>query len=114
MDEKQITKIAFFVAIIGIIIIFLLSTEIQPKTISIPNITQDMMGEVVRVCGEITDNSTAEGNLFFKLRDENNNEIDVVFFNKAPITTKNVCIEGEISLYKQKLEIIGKKYEVFD
>lgn len=111
MEEKHILLVAIVVSIAGLIGLLILSMYAQPRIVSVSNITQNMLGDVVCVCGHAENISISENAMFFDLV-ENGGRIAVVFFDvklaEKVTENTNICIDGEISLYKQKLEIIGR------
>lgn len=118
MDEKQLLKLSTLISVVGVIIIYAISMEIEVPTTKISEISKDRNGEILRTCGAVSSTAQSQkGTLFIKLTDEKT--IDIVFFPDvaeglgAYILRKgdSVCVTGEVGIYKQKVEIIGNKYE---
>lgn len=118
MNEEGVIKFSLIISIIGIIIIYVMALVIEPPLVKISELTNEMSGEHVKVCGKINSKYTSEkGTFFSKIKDEK--ELSVVFFkeNAEGLNAydlengEEVCIEGNIEIYKNELEIIGSKLE---
>lgn len=118
MNEKDIIKLSLVISVIGIMIIYGMALILEPPLVKIVDITKDMSGEQVKVCGEITSKYKSDkGTLFLKIKDIK--ELSVVFFKENAEglnaydleSGEEICVEGNIEIYKNELEIIGDKFE---
>lgn len=110
LNTKDTQILCTTIAITGIIIISLLTTE---KYISIGEIENSNIGEKIITSGKIKNLSLNGGHAFFEL--ENGGRIKAVFFKpptKEMIKLREnelIRAEGRIELYKNELEIIIEK-----
>lgn len=118
LNEKQLIKISLAVSIFGLFLLYVISVNNVPTKISIDEITKELSGEEIEVCGTVTSAFSSEkGTTFLKIKD--GKEIDVVFFDYTAqgLNTysiekgNNICVEGTVTIYKQKVEIVGKGFE---
>jgi DNA/RNA endonuclease YhcR with UshA esterase domain len=124
MEEKLLLKISIGCALIGLVILFWVSRNLELATNKIGEITIEDLGKNVKVCGKIASKSESKTNhVFLRLQDDTGN-IDVVIFNSTaenarklgidPYQLKkydSICVTGSVDEYKEKLEIIAKKIE---
>lgn len=119
LSERSLYRISFFLAIAGIVAVFLVSSGIEPQEIRISKITGDFLGRTVSVSGIIGDKPYwhEDGHLFFTLSD-GPWEMKVVFFESAAKKLPglknlskgmNVTVTGKVNEYKNELEIVGNE-----
>ncbi len=116
MNEKDITNVCLLVAIVGIVIIYLADTNLDPLPITGAELSKALVGEKVVLCGKITSVSTSEKGTFF-LKIDDGTKTDVVLFqNRATKETveniekdKQACITGTVAEYRNTIEIIATK-----
>ena len=108
-------------SVIGIILIYFASINIEPKNIAISDITSDLEGRTVSISGRITEKREHEnGHLFLTIAD-NKTKIQVPLFsdfmnslNQIGITENDfdlndeVYVKGTVEVYKGKLQIIPR------
>lgn len=107
MNEKTLFIIAFSSTLIGILLIMFISEHIEIKQIKIKNITEDLIGEEVKVIARITNIKTTPG-LYILTLNDNSSEIKAIIFKEQELEFKNrdkVEVIGEIIKYKNILEI---------
>ncbi len=124
MDEKTLRNIAIVCSISGLVILFVVSENLELQKTRIGEIGIDDIGKNVRICGIIDSKFVSKnGHVFLRLSDEIS-DISVVIFSD---TVKNlerygtnanklernseICVIGYIDEYEGEIEIIGKKIE---
>jgi len=115
MKEKDLRTISIICSLLGLIILFFVSKNLESVRTNIGKITIDDVGKRLRVCGNITSTHSSKGHVFFDLEDSTGN-IDIVVFNSTKIDqefekNQQICILGTVTEYKSSLEIIADKVE---
>ena len=113
MKESTLLKIAFVCSLAGIVILFLISDniEISEKTIN----QLDRMGEDVIIKGTVTKITEMDAVSFIEL--SQNNKIVIVLFKDYPIDLEKgevVEVIGKTEEYNGELELIGKEVRVIE
>ena len=119
MEEKLIRNISIICSIIGLAVLFFLSTTIELKQTNINQINPEDEGKNVKICGNVSSKSISKTNhVFLKLRD-NTGSIGIVIFNSTTDKVnmnfdKNslICVVGSVDEYEKKLEVIAKNIKV--
>lgn len=117
MENKLLFYFSLASSIIGLIIVYIVSQNIELTPTAINSITYDDVGKNVKVCGNITSLYVSKNNHVFLKVNDDSGKIDVVIFNSSvdKFRIKNlekndfVCISGKIDEYKNRLEIIPKE-----
>ena len=116
LNEKDITNVCILVAIVGIVIIYLADTNLDPMQVTGAEITKTLVGEKVVLCGKITSTSSSEKGTFFLEIDDGTKTDVVLFQNRATKESieniekgKQACITGTVAEYRNKMEIIATK-----
>lgn len=114
ISDKSLIHIAFALAIIGIIGLFIVTQFIGPAEMKIGKITASEAGQIAKIRGVVDSYYTKDGNVFLDVNDSST--IAVIMFqsvaknNPAVYSIQkgdNVTIEGKIQLYKNELEIVA-------
>ena len=108
MQEKDIIKISLFCSLLGIVLLYLTSSLLNLKYHDIGDITKENLNEVIRIKGEINSIRTIKTVTMAKVKDKTGS-IDIVIFknDKDLKKVKNVEIEGKVTEYGGKLELIA-------
>jgi len=111
LTTLQLKKISFFLTLVGILIIFLISTFLGPKSIDGCEIEDIREGKYVEISGIITDEiDLAKEFMLFKL--ENNScEVDIICTCVRSLEDQHVIVQGKIQSYKGKKQILAEKIE---
>lgn len=117
MKEQTLLRIALICAIIGVVVLFFISDNIEINEKNIDKINKDNVGEDVKLKGTISKISNLEDVVFIEL--EKPATITVVVFkdngkNLTLYKGDNVEIIGEIDEYNGKLEVIGQRIRVLE
>lgn len=116
MDEKDLAKICLLISLIGVIIIYMADKEAEPLRVEGKEITKDLVGENVLLCGKIESlSASGKGTYFLKIDD--GTKTDVVLFQSRATKQnienmredENACIIGTVAEYRGGLEIIAIK-----
>jgi RecJ-like exonuclease len=104
----SLKKISLATAIIGLIMIILLSYNLEPKKSDISSLDSKDIGKFVKIAGEVTSAKSGETS-FFEVSDGTGG-ISVVYFGKIDIS-KGAEIEviGKVDEYKGILELKADK-----
>jgi len=118
MNEARLTKISFVGAVFGLILLYLMVTQIHAFHVNIGEIDSSYVGRTVNITGKVTGMVTSNGNVFFDLKDKTG-EIKVVLWKDTiellelggmkvnAIENENeINIVGNVQLYKGELEVI--------
>ncbi len=116
LNEKDITNVCLLVAIVGIVIIYLADTNLDPMPVTGAEISKALVGEKVLLCGKIISASSSEKGTFFLEIDDGTKTDVVLFQNRATKESikniekgKQACITGTVAEYRNKMEIIATK-----
>jgi DNA/RNA endonuclease YhcR with UshA esterase domain len=112
MDESFLLKIALVVSVLGIIFLYLISTQIELNDTTIEKITSGSVEDKVSVTGLVTSVKQSGKTTFITLSQTNN--VDVVVFSKDvnAAAGDNVKITGRVQDYNGKKEIIADRVEM--
>lgn len=101
---SKLLKISFIGAIVGIILLFIISENISINKISIDMIDESYIGRSVRFSGEITKIISSEK--FSSI--EVDGKILVVLFEKVDLAKGNkIEVIGKVDEYKNKIEVVA-------
>jgi len=115
MQEKTLLKIALICSLLGLLILYLISNDIEIKEKNIEKITIDNKDEFVKLNGIVNNVIDTEKVTLIKILQPQ--EITVVLFkneNKTmPIQQGNeVEVIGKVDEYEGKMEIIADRLRV--
>ena len=114
MNEKQLTKVTIIASILGLLLLYLYTGEIELKPITTLENTD--FDETVTVQGKIYKLSQQDTIAFLDIENEKIELTKVVLFKDEDIWLKvgdYVEITGTVEEYNGEQEIIGNKIEVF-
>lgn len=114
IDDENLKRISLILAVIGIIMIYVVTLFIEPQQVSIKDLTENDVGKNVVVNGTIISYSINNENIFIKLTDGTGN-ITVVMFERTArgqlvYDMKEggfVSVAGKVNIYKSELEIVA-------
>lgn len=109
MKETTLLKIALICSLIGLFVLYLISTKIEAKEYEHGELNKNI-GDDVKLKGTIT-KITDKGNVVF-IEVNQQNPITIVLFNDDDLKLKNgdnIEVFGEVQEYKGKNEIIAQK-----
>ena len=112
MNEKSLLKLALIISLVGLVLLFVISKNIEINDTTIEKITnEEIEGDVVikGIVKEITERS---GTTFIIITQQS--EIEVIVFSNDVNLSKgdNVEIIGSVSEYQNQKEIIADKIEI--
>ena len=114
ISDKQLAKISFCLAIIGIFGLAAIAYYIEPPEVAIGSISDTYLGKIISVKGTASDVSKSRDvqdreTLFFTLSDSTGS-IKIVDFNNNLILEDSsvVSVIGKVSFYKDKYEIVAE------
>ena len=117
MKEKTLLKIALIVAVLGISILFFVSSNLEVNEKTIDKINKDNVEEQVKLKGIVSRITELNTTAFIELTQPS--AIDIVIFKekKGNLTLKpgdKIEIIGKIDEYDGNLEIIAQRIRVID
>lgn len=106
ISDSSLKKLSLVISLIGIVALFLFTQFVEPKRVSISEITDEMIGQRMLVNGTVKSLSEKGSNTFFTIDD--GAQIKAVIFNKKFELSENqdILAIGRIELYRNELEII--------
>lgn len=113
ITDQSLMKIALIMVIVGIILLFLITIFIGTKEMTIGNVDERAIGQIIEIKGTVNSYFTKDGHVFMNIND--GDEIQVVIFEKdakvIPIAYEikngdNLSLEGKVQLYKDELELV--------
>ena len=110
MEKKTIFNISLTASLLGILLLLLVSENLNAKQITIDSITRNYIDKDVVIVGSISSINKQEGTTWLKVKDETG-KIDIVAFKSGDLNLKygdNVEVYGKVAVYNDKLEIIAK------
>lgn len=112
MDDKDLKKICLLCTIIGLSLLFIISTTIKPLSLKIIEINPDLINKNIEISGKAIYVKKSEGLTVLKIKDETG-IIDAVIFEKRNINrNQEISLIGKVSRYKGKLQIIANSIEI--
>jgi len=113
----KLENFVVIVAITGIVVLFWLSSTLEPRLLPISNITIKMLESPVRVQGKITEIKEYNENILLTINDSSDS-IDVYVYKKIKLEklelaiNSSIEVSGKVSEYHGKLEIVAEKIKL--
>jgi len=121
ISKKFLLIFSLFTSLVGLVLIYIASVNIEPQKIEISGITADMEGRKIITIGYIAEKREhKDGHLFLTLSD-NKTKIEIPLFSdfmkslsQVGITKDDfhigdkISVKGTLEIYKGKLQIIPK------
>ncbi len=110
MEDKTLLKISLGVGLLGVLVLYFLSSGISLEAVE--NINTIEEEEEVKVTGVVGKVSEQEKVVFIKIWNEKIEEINVVLFKEGEIDLKEgdyVEITGTVEEYEGEKELIGNE-----
>ncbi len=111
-----LTKLCVLSTLIGIILLIIISDKLDVPTSTISSLSKEDINNQVKVKGIVNQVVNKESIIILNLKDASSS-IKVVLFNpKESKIKKNsfVEVDGKISLYEDKLEIIADSVKIIN
>jgi len=107
ISDKKLEQLCLVIVIVGIIILFFSVQLIEP--IHVNSIDESLLGREVSITG-IVDRFSVNNSIAFITMRTNESIIQVVAFNSnlSLAINSTACVIGEVTLYKNMLEIVVK------
>jgi len=124
LSKNFLLILSIFTSIVGLILIYFASINIEPQKITISDITADMEGRRIVTTGNLVEKREhKDGHLFLTVSD-NKTKIQVPLFsdfmnslNQAGITAddfqlnERISVKGIVENYKGRLQIVPKSLD---
>ena len=126
MNDKTFTKFCLFGVVFGIIMIYVVSLNLNVLHVKISDIDDNYIGDIVNVSGKITKITISNGHMFFDVND-GTGKIKIVIWNgtaeyleyKGCDTNKikegsEIHMLANVEVYRGELELIPlREYIIF-
>lgn len=113
MDSRQ--KLFLLLSLIAVFSLLLLSQVIEPKILSISNITADNLDQLIKVEGKFTNQKNYDGKSFqvLILKDSTDNiQVTTNAKNQLELNySQTYAVIGKVSEYNRTLQISANKIE---
>ncbi len=109
ITEKKVYRACIVLSIIGLGIIHLSHSYIQPDEVKIDRIDETWMGNTVKISGNVENYVKTENAAFFTL-ENSSNTISVTDFESRNISDQ-ATVTGRVDIYQGDLQIVAKKIE---
>ncbi|MBI2233374.1 MAG: OB-fold nucleic acid binding domain-containing protein [Candidatus Aenigmarchaeota archaeon] len=116
ISDKKLIYISLIISMVGFLSMVAITMAIEPRYVSVSQITSEMTGQEITTRGIIDSYFTNEGNVFITLK--NRTSVKVVMFSreagKQPWVYDlrkgdSIAVEGKVQIYKNELEIVADK-----
>jgi len=121
MREKTLKKFSLVISVAGLVLLYLVSTQLSSQRTDIRDVTIEDLGAGVKVCGKIDSKRVSNNHIFFTLKDDTGS-IRFIIFNTTAINLREsgvdaynfsagteICANGVVNEYPKgsgQLEII--------
>jgi len=115
MKESTLFKLALICSLVGVLILFFVSDNVDVREKAISKIEMENVGEDIKLKGYISKITDLEKVMFVEITQPE--KIDVVLFKKGNISLYEgsyVEILGEIDEYGGKMQVIGNRVRVIE
>ena len=112
MKEINLFKIALSCSILGLILLFFISEQIEIDETAIDKIDETDIGESVKIIGKIETINDVGNLVFIDINQEKIESVSVMLFKDSDIILKKgdyVEIIGDIDEYEGKKEVIANR-----
>lgn len=111
MQKSTLLKISLIITLSGIFFLTLLTFILEPKLITINNITQNQLNQQIKIQGIITNINTYKDSNFQVLTIKDKNNSIQITINKITNLKHNqlITITGKVTEYKNTLQIQADK-----
>jgi divalent metal cation (Fe/Co/Zn/Cd) transporter len=113
MDDQKISHFSLIISIIGIIILYIISLNIEPSTVN--DLRYEDIGKIRKIEGKVNDVKNYDKLAILKISTEN--EIDVLLFKDSNVTIEKgikVEIEGEVKESEYGYDLIAHRIDKSD
>ncbi|MFO7793479.1 MAG: hypothetical protein R6V35_00695 [Candidatus Nanohaloarchaea archaeon] len=107
--EKDIYRACIVLSIIGLGVIHISHSYIQPDKVGIDQIDETWMGNTVQISGNVRDHFQTGNAAFFTL-ENSSHTISVADFESRNISDQ-VTVTGHVDIYQGDLQIVAQKIE---
>ena len=114
MEEKTLLRIALITSLFGILILLIILDKIDVSDSNIDAINETFLDRHVKIKGEIIGIAETPGLYIINIKDDTGSMGVIVFKeDKLELEKGNIVeIEGQVTEYQGKMEIIAKKITV--
>ncbi len=109
MEDKHLLLISLVFSLIGLGVLLVVGDYVDVNTTKIADVLELPVETAVKVQGSISQVYAKKETTFFQVKDASDS-IAVVIFEKVPLQNgASVMVEGKVTKYKGKMEIIATK-----
>ena len=113
--NKKLAATCILMSIIGILSIAAIDIGSEAKAVKISEISREIAGENILVCGTVKSKSISQSENAFLVLSEEKSSISVVFFKNEVGEVENIsrgskiCVSGAVQTYNGTTEVIGRR-----
>ena len=113
LKKTHIIKICLIGFLLSFITIYLIEKNYKLEIIEISKIDSSLIEKNVKIEGKIITQTLNKNTLVFTIKD-NSSQIDIIAFKTNQTLDKNKIyyIEGKVTTYNKKIEMIANKIEI--
>lgn len=121
LSKNFLTILSLFVSVVGLVLIYIASLNIEPQKIPISDITSDMEGRRIIIAGYLVEKRKHEDGHLFLMISDNKTKMQIPLFsdfmnslNQIGITgddfhlNDKISVRGILENYKGRLQIVPK------
>lgn len=112
MKEKTLLKIALICTIVGLIVLYFISSNITIQEVDLSRIDETDIGDDIKLIGRVEKVSDVEKVMFLDVGQQKIESISVILFKDSDIAISEgdyVEIIGEIEEYEGERQVIANK-----
>ncbi len=116
MEDKTLIKLCILSASIGLVLLIIISDKLEIPTANIASISKKDINKAIQIKGTI-DEAINKGTISIAKIEDKTGKIEVILFKSSNLRLKKgsfVKIDGKVSLYNQKLQIIAEKVRIIN
>ena len=116
MEDKILIKLCILSAIIGLVLLIIISDKIELPSSNISSLTKQDINKAIKIRGTITQ-STNKGTVSTIFLQDKTGSIEAVLFKPSNLILKKgsfIEIEGKVSLYNEKLQITAERVKILN
>ena len=114
METRKLLKFSLITTLLGLFLIIMLSNNLEPSTIKISDINENMIDEWASVQGNITNQIYVEGITILTVYDGTAGVNAIIYKELKNIEGSKVRILGKIIEYGNELEIEINKINIIE
>ena len=111
---ERISKYSLVCVGLGLLSLFLISKYQEPEVVEISKIDKNYLNQIIQTSGWVKSSYLSNSSTLFLILENNGSKIKVVKFDVEDLSFSKgdwIKVKGEVSLYKNELEIVAREIE---